>query len=169
MKKLLVVLAIILTIAGLAFGYSTVTSNLTWIYTPEQRTNMAKLECVWITASGATGGVSAAIPSHYTESLKGSYLVAAVTKPGSTTLFDASGSLLYTIPSAYNLTLVDEYGVDVLGGVGAGRSTTATEQVTPYVGALYGPRPVSGALTLTITSGGSAGTGTTILYFSRFR
>lgn len=158
MKKTLLAFVLFLALSSVAWAAASSTQSLEWIRSTEQQTDMATLTVEWTTAAAATGGVTSALAPHIRDSLKGSYLVAVVTKPST-----------IAVPSAYNLTLVDEYGADVLGGVGATRSTTACEQVVPYVGAAYGPRPVSGALTLTITSGGSGGSGTSILYFSRTR
>jgi hypothetical protein len=158
MKKLLIVFALILALSGVVCWAASSTQNLVWVRSSEKQTDMATLTVEWVGASSASGGVTATLFPHIRDSLKGSYLVVVVTKPSAT-----------AVPTAYDLTLVDEYGIDALGGVGAGRSATLTQQVTPYVGALYGPRPVSGDIALTISSTGSGGSGTTILYFSRQR
>lgn len=158
MKKIFIIIALLLTLSGVVWAAASSTQSLTWITSADQKTEMATLTVDWTTAAAATGGVTSALYPHFRDSLKGTYLTAVVTKPST-----------IVVPSAYNLTLVDEYGVDILGGVGAARSATVAEQVTPYIGAAYGPRPVSGAMTLTVTSGGSGGSGTTILYFSRQR
>jgi len=165
MKKLFLSFLFFFCLVGLVYSYGSGTSNFTWLQSSDQAANQGRLEFVWVTNSGATGGATGVVPKFVVDSIKGSYLITVVTKPASTTTITGSGVILATTPSAYNLTVIDEYGADVLGGVGAGRSATLTEQVTPAVGALYGPRPISGNLTITITSGGSAGSGTAILYF----
>jgi hypothetical protein len=57
--------------------------------------------------------------------------------------------------AAWDYTLTDEFGVDLLGGAGADRSETATQVVYPIVDATSSQRacvPVRGNnLTLTIT------------------
>jgi hypothetical protein len=69
--------------------------------------------------------------------------------------------------AAYDITVTDVNNTDVMGGKLADRSATLSEQVSPYIGALYGKRPVSGALTLNVSNAGDAKSGTVILYLSR--
>ena len=55
----------------------------------------------------------------------------------------------------YSLTLTDQEGCDVLGGMAANRSATVSEQGIPLVGGAYSPSRVDGILTL-------AGTGQSV-------
>lgn len=85
-----------------------------------------------------------------------------------TTTYAYNGAILrlITIPDSgtaptalYDITVVDEDGVDVLAGAGADRSATATEQVaTTSLGVVANDK-----LTLHITNAGNANKGTTIV------
>lgn len=72
--------------------------------------------------------------------------------------------------NAYDLTLTDEHSVDVLGGQGANLSNAANSHVAPGVPLKDGTTThvaapfVEGVLTLNVTNGGNAKTGTVILY-----
>lgn len=57
----------------------------------------------------------------------------------------------------YDVTLKDEWGFDLLGGSGANRSQTATEEIVPT------SRAVAGTLELTVANAGNAKGGTLIL------
>lgn len=154
MKKLLLSLALVFVLATNAFSAGVWTQNLLWLTTPEQKTATAVVTFTWTTTSA--GLVTAALSPFIKDSLKGSYLHTVVTKPDTV-----------LVPSAYYVSLVDEYGADILGGVGASRSTTESQQVTPLIGAAYAPRPISGTFTFTVQSGGDTRSGTTVLYFTR--
>lgn len=68
-----------------------------------------------------------------------------------------------TPPSAINLTLKDEDGIDVLVAQGAALSPTAIAQI--IAGDFGGPVPVAGDLTLNIADQGTAAaTGKIIIY-----
>lgn len=69
-----------------------------------------------------------------------------------------------TAPTAlYDATILDEHGFDVLGGNGANRSATVTEEVVPT--SLN--RAIAGYLTLGITNAGNAKGGLVHLYLSK--
>jgi hypothetical protein len=93
-----------------------------------------KIECTWV-GDAADGTV----PPKAVRAFSG-VVIRVVTDPGTpapTTLYD--------------ITLTDSNGIDVLGGAGANRSATVTEQCFPTVATVPWECPVAGALTLTIT------------------
>lgn len=71
----------------------------------------------------------------------------------------ASGDLTTLLPTAYDLTLLDQYGLDVSGGQLLGRSAAVSEVVT------YDPPIVVDAseITVTIASAGSGKKGRIII------
>lgn len=76
-----------------------------------------------------------------------------------------------TVPTAnYDVTLLDEHGLDVLNGRGANRSDTNPEQFMPGVTVSDGtnngaaPVAVSGILELRVANAGAAKGGTVVLY-----
>ena len=74
--------------------------------------------------------------------LKGYNLVEGRTNPGAT-----------APQAAYDITLTDSDGIDLMGGRMADRSATASEAAVPEIASgVPWPRPVDGALTLTITN-----------------
>jgi len=158
MKKYLstlVILAVLIPCLLLATG--TVTQTYTNIYSSEGSTNLAKLSVVL--TSNASGTASGATSTTITDQIAGKYIVRAVTKPDGTDYPDAN----------YDITILDENNVDVMGSVLLNRASGATEQATPYIGALYGPCPITGALTITSIDMGSGKTTTLILELSRQR
>ena len=70
------------------------------------------------------------------------------------------GDLATTLPTAYDLTILDEYGFDILAGTCAARSATVAEKVVPVIGII-----INSELTLTIASAGDAKTGRIKLEF----
>lgn len=81
--------------------------------------------------------------------------------------YDGKVELLTTVPDGtaaptdnYDVTLVDEDGVDVLAGAGANRDTSAAEQVvSSSLGAV-----ASSKLTLAIANAGNSKEGTVYVY-----
>jgi hypothetical protein len=71
-------------------------------------------------------------------------------------------------PSAnYDVTLLDEDGFDVLGGLGANRSNAAKEEVVPLTGdgvTTNQRRALDGVLDLRVANAGNAKSGTVTLY-----
>lgn len=87
------------------------------------------------------------------------HLKVIVTDPGATAPADN-----------YDLTLIDQYGIDVLGGGGLDRDTTNTEAAIPLAGALAipGGRPIKGPLTATFANTTNANcNGTFYLYIEK--
>lgn len=100
-----------------------------------------KISVAWTSASN--GSVSQAVP------VDGA-IVRVVTNPGATAPSDN-----------WDLTLVDEDGVDVLAGEGANRDTSNSEQIyptdTPFV---------NGTVTVTVANAGDSKVGTVVLYIA---
>jgi arginase family enzyme len=78
---------------------------------------------------------------------------------------------LVTVPSAtaaptdnYDISLVDENGIDALGGAGADRDTANKEQVAPVLSGGQTPVFLCGDHTFTVANAGNAKSGTVILY-----
>jgi hypothetical protein len=107
---------------------------------------------------------------------------AAATVPNysftATDLAFCSGYNLYMIvtdPGAtaptdnYDITILDQYAVDVSGGELANRDTANTEQVVPAVGAGVGGRTLDGgAMTVTVSGNAvNSATGRIILFLGR--
>lgn len=86
------------------------------------------------------------------------YVFMVVTNPGGT-----------APTAAYDITITDADGVDIMGGTLANRSATASEQAVPAVSTgIYGGRYVTTAPTLTIANNSVNGaTGTVVIYVAR--
>lgn len=121
-------------------------------------TNVWVVSLDWVGDSG-TGAVSdAALSALVMDKIAGGYLFRVKTVPGT------------AAPTAYGITLKDADGLDILGGVGAARSTSAAEVAVPKqdsAQAIYGPVYVEGQLTFGLSgnTNGSA-TGTVRFYFA---
>ncbi len=76
-----------------------------------------------------------------------------------TTVPDGGG----TAPSAYSITAKDQNGIDILNGLGAARSTTATESKTNIDGCLL---CAATALTVAVTGAGNSKGGTAYFVFA---
>jgi hypothetical protein len=63
----------------------------------------------------------------------------------------------------YDITLVDEDGIDALAGAGANRDTTNTEQVYPVASNAKVPVLLCGTHTFTVANAGNAKVGRAIL------
>lgn len=120
----------------------------------------------WTSAGGGAGTVSLGIASTYAaqkpfgdfgplpKKLKG-YLRSFATIPG------LLGDKATTVPTdQYDITLLDAYGFDVLGGNGANRSSSVEERTYST-----GEVEIDSELTLTISAAGDNKTGRMILYF----
>ena len=89
-----------------------------------------------------------------------------VSGTASTEVYDGEIIELATVPSAtdaptdsYDLTILDDNGLDVLAGTGADRSATNTEYVVASLGAV-----ASSKLTVTIANAGASKKGTVYLW-----
>lgn len=160
MKKYLSILVIlaVLIIPCLLLATGTVTQTYTQVYSSEGNTNLSKLTFVWTTDS--SGNASATTNTTITDQIAGKYIVVVSCIPSSV---DVPTTL-------YDVTITDTNGLDVVGGILLNRTSGATgDQATPFIGALYGPRPISTALTWTVANAGSGKSGTGILELSRQR
>lgn len=152
MKKLIFVLFLILAFAGNAFAVGSVTQALGSM-------NYDTRVKVWIMSF--TGDSSdGTVPATATTINIDGYVTMVVTDPGGTAPTDN-----------YDITLTDANGVDIMGGSLANRDTINTEQAFPLLDAtnfVYGPRYVSGTLTLTITNQSvNSATGQVLIYIQR--
>jgi len=156
MKKLITLLLILSALIApcLIMAAGTATQTYAPVYSSEGVTNLSTLTFAW--TSDATGDVTSTTSTTISNQIAGKYVVMAVTSPDTT-----------APTAAYDITVTDVNNTDVMGGKLADRSATLSEQVSPYIGALYGKRPVSGALTLNVSNAGDAKSGTVILYLSR--
>lgn len=118
--------------------------------------DVVRLTLDW--TSAADGTVTQAFPKAYS-----GYLERVVFNPGAT-----------APTAAYDVTLTDEQGIDVLSGQGANLSETATTHVKPGIPFKDGtttsvaPIVIDDTLTLNITSAGDSKTGTVVLYLRIF-
>ena len=155
-KSIIMAILAALVVPCLIFaGTGTVTQSYTPVYSSEGPTNMATLTFAWTTTS--TGTASDVTASTIKDQIAGKYVVMAVTSPDATDYPDDN----------YDIVVTDEDGADIMGSVLLNRDSANTEQATPKIGALYGPRPIAGAITLTVTNAGSGKSGTTVLYLKR--
>lgn len=97
--------------------------------------------------SDASGNADVSIANLY------GWLVKIVTDPGSTAPTDN-----------YDITLVDENGIDALAGAGADRDTANTEQVYPVASGGQTPVFLCGTHTFTVANAGNAKVGRAVLY-----
>ncbi len=87
--------------------------------------------------------------------LIGSYLVLCITDPGSTAPTDD-----------YDITIIDEYSVDVAGGQMIDRDEATSEQVVPKIDTVYASRLYGGVWTFNLDNNSvNSATGTCVLYF----
>lgn len=107
-----------------------------------------KIICDWVGDS-----VDGSVPAKVVREFSG-VVLRVVTDPGSvapTTLYD--------------ITLTDSNGIDVLGGAGANRSATLSEQCFPTVATVPWECPIAGPLTLNITNNSViSATGSVVIY-----
>ena len=71
------------------------------------------------------------------------------------------GDKATTLPTSYDLTILDEYGYDILGGTCGARSASVAEKVLPTGSTVI----VNSELTVTIANAGDAKTGRIKLEF----
>lgn len=149
MRKILVMLCVlVLLLSGNAYGVGSVTE--TW---------STGADVTVLTLSWTADASAATVPTTTTTSHLRGHIFMIATVPGSPAPTDN-----------YDITLTDADGVDVTGGEGANRDTTAPEQITPKMGGLYGPRYVPTTLTLTLSGNSvNSATGSVKVYIRRQR
>jgi len=119
---------------------------------PPNQPLVQKLRMDW--TSDASGVVT-----HTTRHIRG-VIMRVVFNPGSTAPTDD-----------YDVTLVDEDGIDVLAGQGVNRDTANTEQICPGLALKDGtttgvvPFAVCGPLILNIAAAGASKIGSIVIYF----
>lgn len=99
----------------------------------------------WV--SDASGNADVSLTDLY------GWLVKIVTDPGAAAPTDD-----------YDVTLMDENGIDALAGTGMNRDTVTTEQVYPVAPNAQTPVFLCGTHTLTIAAAGNAKAGRVVLY-----
>jgi|GEM_PF-1556299 len=146
MKRLAAVLAVLIAASFYAPAFAAESFTVTAVADVESDvgSGWAKsfqvIKAAW-TAAADGSKANATIPA-----VKGRLLM-IVTDPGATAPADN-----------YDLTILDQYGVDVAGGTLANRDTANSEAVQPLAGTLawsYG-RPIKGPLTVTFTAQANA-------------
>ena len=116
-----------------------------------------KISFAW-TADAADGSVpSTELSASQEAAVKGWYLVLALTDPGA------------VAPTAdYDIVLNDDFGIDVMGGELADRSSSSSEQAVPKVGSVFGSRLIDGGLSMVLTGNSvNSATGEVVFYFVR--
>jgi hypothetical protein len=103
----------------------------------------------WVSSSGGAADVS--ITNLY------GFLIKMVTDP-------AAGGSAPT--DNYDITLVDENGIDALAGAGADRDTANTEQVYPTATSASVPVFLCGTHTFTVATAGDTKSGRAVLYIA---
>jgi len=109
---------------------------------------------VWTWTSDASGNVSGTDTGRITGEI-----LRVVTNPGATAPTDN-----------YDVVITDADGVDVLGGTGADRDTTSSEQFVPVIQTVVGSNTygstvfVDSVLSLSITNAGNAKQGVVTMY-----
>lgn len=143
-KKLILTLLMALIIPAFAFAASSQTQDHSVLG------GVHKLEISW------TAHTDGSYTSFDTRNING-MVFGVETDPGST-----------APAAAYDITLKDSYGLDIMGGVLADRSATATEFVQPYNAAqnTYQSMPVHGSLSLAISNiVTNSGDGKVVIYY----
>lgn len=161
MKKLnswlimmLIVIIMILPVQGFSVG-TLVQTVERWPFS--NRDNDVYM--VTLTWTAGAGGVftSAATDAQVTGVIRGRYIIMVITDPGAT-----------APQAAYDITLTDPDGIDVMGGTLADRSATATEIARPLPDPTKYCGFISGALTLNISNNNVAGaTGVIKIFVSK--
>lgn len=123
---------------------------ITWL---DENARTLRLTVNWISSAG--GAVSESISAANMAILIGKNLAHFITEPGT------------PAPTGdYDLTLLDNYGIDILGGEGVNRDTAISEQGVPALNSsVFGDRIVDFELTFTIIDAGDSAQGKAIFYF----
>jgi len=128
-KYVLILLALLLIPASSALSASSCT---------QEHFKHANLDVIEMSWTAHTDGTFASVAT--TWPINGSILVVD-TDPGATAPTDN-----------YDITLTDSYGIDVMGGALANRSTSASQRSDAVLNSAYGPAPVIGRVTLNISN-----------------
>jgi hypothetical protein len=136
--------------ALISIGAGTASSDL---FPGARPATIQKVAIPWTSASDGTGTLTILDRSGGTAQFNGTLLQVGF-KPSSTA----------APTDQYDLALVNDVGVDVLGGVGANLSATLSLQETPKTEANGFPFILAGTLELRITNAGNAKSGTVYLF-----
>jgi hypothetical protein len=159
MKRLIITILAVLLLTAPAFAAG---SWGDWTRTPSDE--FQPLEVIRYSATATADSADGSYPTKSLDvnganPVKGYHLFMVVTDPGATAPTDN-----------YDITVVDEFGVDVMGGELTNRDTANTEQAVPLVGGAYGSRFVENDLTVTPTGNSeNSATFTIYLYFYKFK
>lgn len=157
MKRIitLIIIAAIWLMSVPAHAAGTVTINGYWIGNDQ---SMYAVYITW-TADVSDGSVpDTAFSAIIMRDIKSLYAGQAITDPGS------------TAPTAsYDITIVDEYGIDIYGGALADRSASSGERTYPKLtSSIYITNPIIGNLTFKLAGNSvHSATGTLVLIFGR--
>lgn len=128
-------------------------SSITW---DEQSAEILKAVITWLSDDG-DGHVTHTLTAVDKERIRGYYLFFMVTNPGATAPSDN-----------YNITLLDDDGVDMAGGTLLLRDTANSEVAIPLLSSgVSGDRITNGGIAVTITNAGNAKVGVLTLWFRR--
>jgi len=158
MKKIIIsiIAVIILAVSTMADAAGTVVITGHWVAMDQ---SMYEVTIAW-TGDASDGSIpDTAFSSVIMRDIRGLYAGCAETVPGST-----------SPTSLYDITIVDEYGLDIFGGALGDRSATATEQTYPKIvsSGIYGNRPINSVLTFKLENNSVASaTGKAIITFSK--
>lgn len=120
----------------------------------EESAKVLKAVVTWL-SDDADGHVTYNFDEKDKARIKGKYLFHMITNPGATAPTDN-----------YNITLLDDDGVDMAGGELLLRDTENSEQAIPKIASgVYGERIANGGLAVTITSAGNAKVGVLKLWW----
>lgn len=106
--------------------------------------NTSKIVFTWESTAGGAADLSFSVVG---------WLVKMVTDPSATAPTDD-----------YDITIVDEYGVDALGGAGLNRDTANSEQIYPVGSSGQTPVFLCGTHTFTVANAGATKAGVCVLY-----
>ena len=144
MKKLLMAVLMVL-FASVSYGAESCVQSL------QTGGNVNVLQMAWTT--DGSGNFTATDTGYPIDA----YLMMVETDPDGTAVPTA----------AYDITLKNANGVDVMGGALSNRSATATEITLPLLNGNYTMIPVVGPLTFDVTSAGNDKKGVVRIYFVR--
>ncbi len=155
MKKILLIIIAALVVGSPAMLFAASCTQGTLVLTrPEvvaEESWITIIKGVW--TSDADGEVDGTTGCQIT--ING-YVMQVVTDPSAT-----------APTTLYDIVLLDEFGVDVMGGSLANRSATATEQAVTLIGGVAMPRFVNGIVALEVDNAGAAKIGDFYIYIYR--
>jgi len=141
MKRIAALFAFVLAMALASASFGATPGSAVQSLTSTRQGEIITVNFAW-TGSPDDGAMPAiATSTAISTAITGMYLFAMETNPGNV-----------AVPDAWSVTITNAAGFDLLGGVGATRSTTLTQRVVPAVATgVYGASLVDGILYLNIT------------------